>query len=140
MSSSHVPVLCISNRSELLQFSNSGKFSAVRFRRSADGKGWALLGIPAECIKPFAAQLFLLNCKLIERVWFSKSGYYTAICFTAPPEVIAALAKAFPAPADTEPLVFSAKGDRVLTGATATRARGHLRQSVAAGPAQLVAI
>jgi hypothetical protein len=132
-----VPVQSVTNRSAMLKFYSSGQNSAIRFRRSRDGKGWALLGMPSgPAFQALCAQLFILNCKLIEDIHISKSGFYISICFSAPMDVVTALAKEFSCPDDVEPLVFSAKGDKVLSGAAAAKAVGHLRQGCQRGPIQ----
>lgn len=135
--SAAVPVKSITNRSSMLDFPKSGQYSGIRFRRSQDGKGWALLGIPTgPAFQNLCSQLFILNCKLMSDIFIGRSGFYAAICFSAPMDVVVSLAKAFPCPDDVDPLVFSAKGDKVLAGTAAAKAVGHLRQACMKGPMQ----
>jgi hypothetical protein len=113
----------------------SGPWSAVRFRRATQGSGFVLLGIPVRLVERVCDRLFILGCKLLSEPFFSESGHYVALQFSAPAEVAARLALVFPAPAGAEPLVVAASGSRLLSGVAVKPGVGRV-QSVVGGPAQ----
>ncbi len=95
-------------------------WETVRFRRSKEKKGWALLGIPQQVYPLVALRLFELQAKLLSR---HEAEGFTSLLFEASPKVAAKLACAFPAPPGCETLKVAESGDRILSGKAAKSAK-----------------
>lgn len=91
-------------------------WSTIRFRRSKDKKGWALIGIPSQVYPLVALRLFEEKARLIE---LYQSEVFTSLLFEASPALAARLAGVFPAPPGCETLKIAETGDRILSGKAA---------------------
>jgi len=92
-------------------------WSTVCFRRATSGKGWALLGVPEGVAPVVLIRLVLNRARLLSDLWMSNG--LVILHFECPVEFAAKLSLLFPAPPEVEPLVISAGGNRILTGAAA---------------------
>lgn len=103
-------------------------WSTLRFRRSKDVKGWALLGIPQCLYSDVMQPLFERQTRFIEK---HERGEFVNVLFEAPVALAARLALAFPAPPSCEPLVVNQAGTRLLYGkfARSPKARHQGRES-----------
>ncbi|NET40198.1 MAG: hypothetical protein F6K19_51075 [Cyanothece sp. SIO1E1] len=91
-------------------------WSTIRFRRSKDSKGWALVGIPVRIYPLIVMRLFEQRAKFIDK---HETGPFISLLFEAPSPLAAKLASVFPAPPGCEALSIAAKGDRILSGKAA---------------------
>ena len=97
-------------------------WATLRFRRSKDVKGWALLGIPEGLYPDVMQPLFERQTRFIEK---HGRGEFVNVLFEAPVALAARLALAFPAPPSCEPLVVNQAGNRLLYGKFALSAKAR---------------
>lgn len=100
----------------------SSPWATLRFRRSKDVKGWAILGIPQSLYPLVMQPLFERQARFIDKY---ERGEFVNVLFEAPASLAAQLALAFPAPPGCDPLVVNGGGDRVLYGKAADSARAR---------------
>ncbi len=105
-------------------------WATLRFRRSKDVKGWALLGIPQGLYLDVMQPLFERQTRFIEK---HGRGEFVNVLFEAPVALAARLALAFPAPPSCQPLVVNQAGNRLLYGkfAKSAKARPQAQESEA---------
>lgn len=106
----------------------TSSWATLRFRRSKDVKGWALLGIPQVLYPGVMQPLFERQARFIEK---HDRGGFVNVLFEAPVTLAARLALAFPAPPSCEPLVVNQAGNRLLYGrfAQSAKARPQAQES-----------
>ncbi len=100
----------------------TSSWATLRFRRSKDVKGWALLGIPQALYPDVMQPLFERQTRFIEK---HGQGEFVNVLFEAPVALAARLALAFPAPPSCEPLVVNQAGNRLLYGKFAQSAKAR---------------